>query len=354
VQEIISAESCFILSGRIKLPYDWFATALEGCNIYQMEVEVADDVYVSCRDFLRIDILREEARQQTPCDILGLSSETRPMSSTDSRDKVYAVSSLSGSEYASRILPDYQLPTWVPNWTTFGYNLVIRGFPYSAAAGTSPSIIPTANPRILALRGYIVDRVEELGMKQVELEGLQSTTRKAQLRDWISLGFKATQYDQDSSQELVAVAMALVAGRAPGYQFLASQSQIDQRVREFQGLLYRLSNRDTFDEAPGSYLSTMQTIDISEYLHSMGVAAVLKVFMLSSKGYIGLVPLLAEPGDLICIFLGGQAPFVLRPQGDEWRLIGAASVHGMMNGELLRRDDFTLRNDLELQEFHIC
>lgn len=401
VQEIVSAESCLILSGGTKLSYDWFTTALTGCQIYK--TEIADYVNVHCEDFLRVNSLRIEARRRTSCDLLGLLTATQTKRSTDSRDKVYAVLCLSGSEYASRIVPDYQIPTsevyqrvarliisdygnldllcavdpigafwdpedlklpsWVPNWTSFGYNLRIEGFPYSAAASTSPSIIKTENPRILALTGYIVDNVKELGMSQLDFEGpdfegldfegLTSEVGRAQLRNWIRLGFKATKISDDPRDILEAVAMTLVAGRAPRYRYPASKSDVDQRKRQLQGLMYRLYQRESFNEAPGGFLSMMQTIDISEYLHVMHVAALMKVFMLSSQGYIGLVPLHTKPGDVICILLGGQAPFILRPQGDEWQLIGAAYVHGMMYGELLRRDDFGLRDDIALQEFHI-
>jgi hypothetical protein len=37
-----------------------------------------------------------------------------------------------------------------------------------------------------------------------------------------------------------------------------------------------------------------------------------------------------------CTFFSAvKCPSFLRPEGDEWRLIGAAYVHGVMNGEAL-------------------
>ena len=39
-----------------------------------------------------------------------------------------------------------------------------------------------------------------------------------------------------------------------------------------------------------------------------------------------------EPGDQVVIFLGGRMPFVLRPVGDKWRLIGVCYIHEIMDG----------------------
>ncbi|PMD42294.1 hypothetical protein L207DRAFT_381514, partial [Hyaloscypha variabilis F] len=62
-----------------------------------------------------------------------------------------------------------------------------------------------------------------------------------------------------------------------------------------------------------------------------------RVFIISSKGYIGLGPPGTQVEDLICILRGGRAPFVLRqgryPFGRI--MIGDAYVHGIMNGEYL-------------------
>jgi hypothetical protein len=50
-------------------------------------------------------------------------------------------------------------------------------------------------------------------------------------------------------------------------------------------------------------------------------------------GYIGLGPKEMQPGDSIVLLSGGRLPFVLRPDGSSFRIVGDSYVHGMMAGE---------------------
>ncbi|KAE8454201.1 hypothetical protein EG329_005126 [Mollisiaceae sp. DMI_Dod_QoI] len=63
----------------------------------------------------------------------------------------------------------------------------------------------------------------------------------------------------------------------------------------------------------------------------------------TSKGFLAAVPWTAEAGDCISVLAGGYLPFVLRPMGDYYRLVGPCYVHGIMNGETWPEDE----NDLE-------
>ncbi|KAG4431063.1 hypothetical protein IFR05_013455 [Cadophora sp. M221] len=59
-----------------------------------------------------------------------------------------------------------------------------------------------------------------------------------------------------------------------------------------------------------------------------------RVFFLTKKGYMGIWPDGMVPGDRVFTFVGGDVPFVLRPVGEEFELVGEAYVHGIMDGEL--------------------
>ena len=52
-------------------------------------------------------------------------------------------------------------------------------------------------------------------------------------------------------------------------------------------------------------------------------------FCATKNGALGMVPSEAKPGDVICTLYGGAFPFVLRPKGDKYELIGEAYVHGV-------------------------
>jgi hypothetical protein len=59
---------------------------------------------------------------------------------------------------------------------------------------------------------------------------------------------------------------------------------------------------------------------------------------LTQQGYLGLVPHMAEPGDHVCVLLGGYFPFVLRKRvsSSVYTLLGPAYVHGLMGGVSVR------------------
>jgi hypothetical protein len=59
---------------------------------------------------------------------------------------------------------------------------------------------------------------------------------------------------------------------------------------------------------------------------------------LTEKGYIGLAPLGAQKGDIVCVLCGSEVPLLLRRYGDEYVLIGECFVQGLMDGEII--DEF--------------
>ncbi|KAJ4211498.1 hypothetical protein NW759_012410 [Fusarium solani] len=70
---------------------------------------------------------------------------------------------------------------------------------------------------------------------------------------------------------------------------------------------------------------------------------------LTSTGYVGVGPLDTRVGDEVCVFIGGNATYLVRAEeNDLHSLVGEAYVHGVMYGELLKggfeqRKLYTLR-----------
>lgn len=63
---------------------------------------------------------------------------------------------------------------------------------------------------------------------------------------------------------------------------------------------------------------------------------------LTADGRCGCGPWGLEPGDLICVFSGLQFPFLVRPRGSNYILVGAAIVDGVMDGEMWPEDESQL------------
>ena len=55
----------------------------------------------------------------------------------------------------------------------------------------------------------------------------------------------------------------------------------------------------------------------------------------TSSGHIGLGDVTLEPGDLVCVFLGGSTPFIIRPVDQKYKFVGECYLHGIMQGEAL-------------------
>ena len=60
-------------------------------------------------------------------------------------------------------------------------------------------------------------------------------------------------------------------------------------------------------------------------------------FLVTKRGYFSIGPRKTCVSDLVCIFRGAHAPFVLRPRDDGcYGLVGEAYVHGVMDGSFVR------------------
>jgi len=56
----------------------------------------------------------------------------------------------------------------------------------------------------------------------------------------------------------------------------------------------------------------------------------------TAQGYIGLGPCAMQEYDILCVLFGCLVPFVLRPSGERYRLVGECYVHGIMQGEAIQ------------------
>ena len=63
-----------------------------------------------------------------------------------------------------------------------------------------------------------------------------------------------------------------------------------------------------------------------------------RTFFTTDSGHIGFGPKCTTPGDQVYILIGSDMPFLLRPAGKKFELVGACYVHGIMYGEGLHPD----------------
>jgi hypothetical protein len=87
--------------------------------------------------------------------------------------------------------------------------------------------------------------------------------------------------------------------------------------------------------------------------------------ILTERGYFGLAPHGAKPGDSVLCFLGSRVPYILRKvedcsksTQDRYELIGESYIYGLMEGEALKGIDMSNVEEKDaptpLEDFYIC
>ena len=118
--------------------------------------------------------------------------------------------------------------------------------------------------------------------------------------------------------------------------------------------VFRAAYRKWIGELPASYtmdLTSTQLNDIRIYGDSISHTTGRKLAMSHKLNGPCLVPSESRIGDRIVVVEGCQMPFIMRlnsdEKGDYYRLLGCAYVHGVMDGEIVRGQDWEF-TDLEI------
>jgi hypothetical protein len=65
-------------------------------------------------------------------------------------------------------------------------------------------------------------------------------------------------------------------------------------------------------------------------MEGIDLACLNRRFFVTGRGFTGLAPAGARKGDLVCVLLGGNIPFIMRQLETYHQMIGQAYVHGIM------------------------
>jgi hypothetical protein len=77
------------------------------------------------------------------------------------------------------------------------------------------------------------------------------------------------------------------------------------------------------------------------FTHILSAIPVARRLCKTTYGRFGLVPLLTKPEDIICIFVGAEMPYVLRPTGNGTHtLIRPCYIDGIMDGEAVASGEY--------------
>jgi hypothetical protein len=248
-----------------------------------------------------------------------------------------------------KLQPD--LPSWVPDFNAAlpdplaSYKCRAPPWkPLFSASGSSKVKISndnnTTDTRLLTISGLIVDTIEELGTTY-KVSDNETASMNIFFDEVVECWNRAQKLQCPVSTDPQFWEEAL--WRVP----CADQQRHDYAHRratlEAQDGLLEILNRIGGERS--GYRDEVKAAAWQRYYLAMQCLYDFRPF-LSKKGYIGLAPEFAAPGDTICVILGAIAPYVLRKISDGgFKLVGEAYVHGIMDGEAM---------DMGLDEEEFC
>ena len=260
------------------------------------------------------------------------------------------------------------LPSWVPKWnlrnpcSTLG-----SGFYHYEAGGleTSEPVLITGDE--LQLRGISIDSVcvftEELAPHGFDTGAENPPSELVQILElWkaaLEIRAQRTLVDEGETREMMkALSFTLTA------DLLDSESAVERHIKHFSNLSAYMSNMRDADWWPSLATDIFSAEFIKDMVGEMTTNGDSNRFMIdllkkcafrrvfyTAGNRFGLGPTAMKSGDVCCVLFGSAVPFVARKEGERYRLVGEAYLHGVMQGECLSGSKLG-DGDVELFRFY--
>ena len=376
IQEIVAAPSVKIVCGNWMVDWNDLHFAME---IVDRQIQLSDHDFSHLRSswgpFLSLAAQREWEARHRRWSLIMLLENFRYAESTLSRDRFFALLGLASDGDEEAFEPDYdsplevvvlrfarvfvrqgrgmqllhraglshqshRFPSWIPDWTVRGpsslHDSSESGITFAASGPQQAKIRCVPDTDELVVEGYAVDVIESISTSSnVEPEWEKYFDEIDAMVDSAVLSPV-----RDSREDLkwkVPIAGMLCPKAA--YTALRKCINHNHKSKAIEVNGYPV-NRNAFRTAHATALG--QTTADSFQENSTSYIAALKDtlhgwrFVLTKEGYVGVVPNMAQIGDVIAIIKGGRVPFILQKsvaRTGAFRLVGGSYIHCMMNGE---------------------
>lgn len=248
-------------------------------------------------------------------------------------------------------------PSWVPNWAahippTVTHILSARQdiFRLYRASGDQKCSMISCNGDQMAINGVLWDTITCVGearddvfrrsnaiifndWHKMSVDGLQK-------QDYVSGGTLENAFWRSLCMD-VTHSLVLI-DRDPGFQFDPTRAQDSvHKVYEMWWGLVQRNRKCDHEEGAQSQNPLQVTEEVVLFDQEVSNSTTCRTFFISEKGYIGLAPAIAVPGDKIAVLFGGKVPYIIRREESEerlstWTYIGDSYVHGIMDGEVIK------------------
>ncbi|KIW87020.1 uncharacterized protein Z519_12317 [Cladophialophora bantiana CBS 173.52] len=294
---------------------------------------------------------------------------TRDFQATDPRDKVFAVLGLT-QEASSSLAPDYNLSvsevyrqavrflvqsiqdltvlgdidhsateqssaksnnfsSWTPRYDKpRTCSILVRAYPPFQAAGQRIDMetIPS-DSHSLALGGLRIDTLAVLGPVMTS-DMIANGSGLCQI--WNQCLNFVTSYPT-GEHVLRAFSLTMAADKTLKGESAATDPNHDEDfaayITETGHELKHLSSREH-----DALVLRAITGNALRYEGAVAMISTGRRFFTTGEGFMGLCPSGAKENDLVCVFFGGPLLYIIRPEENLFRFVGACYVHGRMDG----------------------
>lgn len=343
LQESFMAQKAIVLYGETTEPWELFRPIYIK-HVRWPEDEMPPNVQVPKKPPYMLGIGNHSSNTYTAeKDLLTLLYKTRHCSTTDPRDKLFAILPMITNASKLGLVADYSksvaevytnvatfllqhhglklltcnqgtsniadLPSWVPDWTIqvdrdmYDLSSICR----QAAAGTSePAVFEIHSSEnekaVLKVRGTNEGPISTFSDILKDHEDEEKV-----FEDWVTRA---------------------LAGDDPEFRdphFLTILNRGDYGQPRYDSTLEK--------RLPDDYLYVLVSREVDERMDSTCNG---RRLFLTAAGHLAVGPAEMQKGDLVCILLGCGVPYVLRDVDDHYILVGECFVYGMMDGDYLK------------------
>ncbi|KAI0102967.1 heterokaryon incompatibility protein-domain-containing protein [Nemania sp. FL0031] len=375
VQEVVVASSVTVQCGLFFIDWEIMRVGLEratGSGFYHFNHEVGKITKIGMWR-AKFHELQQSASRDEALDLHILIMDASDNGATNLRDKVYALRGIASKAYANGIIVNYQdpvekvyidcakhllqmrndlrvlslvrrhhrhttslhLPSWVPDWSQSmdsggvlqRYYRFLPERMFRACHGTSSQVVLSNDGVSITVTGVRLGRVTTVFpindlILQSSPDGINLSPRHLK-----SIAERLTLppvYPETLEPSWLALFRAMTADR----------TAFSPRINDFYRMRYLsavsvegLSAEDT----------TVPWHELSPSLESIIDG---KVLFITDQNLLGFTEFGCQPGEIVCVFLGGEVPFLVQTRDNDcFHLHGEAYLHGMMDGEAFARRD---------------
>ncbi|GAW22121.1 hypothetical protein ANO14919_116560 [Xylariales sp. No.14919] len=247
------------------------------------------------------------------------------------------------------------LPSWVPDLQLVRSDVMIsytvRPQAFFAGGRGRPIVSISDDRRILRCQGRVIDTVKTFSTSLVEMTladlphlrlspraavDTSPELRKKRLVRWLEdnhqLAFghrTSAEISNPDTEVMMSFYRTMVCGidimrnRLPPELIAAFPQYVQWATERAAG------NQDGNGQRPSSMLNYSAVIDES----IITCTSWLK-FCITGHGRFGQIPSGSQPGDCVCVLVGGEVPFIVRPTGrGTYTFVGECYIDGVMDGE---------------------